>query len=185
MQPSDEQYRYALQALMTDGVIAYPTEAMYGFGCSIFSESAVQKLLNIKERSVEQGLIVIAADFSQIESLLQPISAEYLEKVWATWPGPVSWAWPKTDKVPAYIHGDWYNIVVRLTVHPIARQLCEDFGGPIVSTSANRHGETPCRTAAEVEACFGRVLDYILPGDIGDLNQATPIYDVMTGERLR
>lgn len=185
MQPSTQDYHHALQALMTDGIIAYPTEAVYGLGCSIFSECAVQKILTLKERPVEMGLIIIAADFMQIESLVEPLSSQHLDKVWATWPGPTSWAWPKTDLVPAYIHGDWDSVVVRISAHPIVRQLCLDFGGPIVSTSANRHGEVPCRTAAEVAACFGQAVDYILPGDIGDLDKPTPIYDVMTGDVLR
>ena len=88
IEPSNDAYHYALQALMDDGVIAYPTEAVYGFGCNPFSKKAVEKLLAIKDRPVYKGLILIAGDFAQIEPLLQPLTTEITEKVWATWPGP-------------------------------------------------------------------------------------------------
>ncbi len=178
-------YRAAIAALQNDGVIAYPTEAVYGLGCSPFSEKAVQKLLALKQREVNKGLILIAANFAQLESLLQPLPPERLDQILATWPGPVSWAWPKTDKIPAYIHGDWDSVVVRVSAHPIVQSVCMQFGGPLVSTSANRQGENPCRSAAEVEAVFGAVLDHIIVGDVGGLDKPTPIFDALTGKALR
>ncbi len=185
MQASDHEYQMALQSLSEDGIIAYPTEAVYGFGCSPFSEKAVEKLLALKDRPVYKGLILIAASFTQLEPLLEELPADRMAAVLATWPGPVSWAWPMNSRVPAYIHGDFDTVVVRVTAHPVARQLCEDFGGPLVSTSANRSGETPCRNYDEVFARFDHELDYILPGDVGDLKNPTPIYDATTGKLLR
>ncbi len=183
--PSTIEYEKAIDALKHDGVIAYPTEAVYGLGCSPFSKKAVEKLLALKHRATAKGFILIAADFSQLEPLLQALPPERLNLVLPTWPGPVSWAWPKTDKVPAYIHGDWDSVVVRVSAHPIVRQLCLQFGGPLVSTSANLHGETPCKTANEVRECFADRLDYILEGAVGDLDKPTPIYDALTGKVLR
>ncbi len=182
---STENYRAALRALMNDGVIAYPTEAVYGLGCSPFSDKAVQKLLAIKQRDVGKGLILIAANFAQLGPFLQPLSPERLTSILATWPGPVSWAWPKTDKVPAAIHGEWGSVVVRVSAHPVVQQLCLDFGGPLVSTSANRQGEVPCRTADEVYACFATDLESILVGNVGGLDKPTPIFDALTGKVVR
>lgn len=183
--PHAIQYEKAIDALKHDGVIAYPTEAVYGLGCSPFSEKAVKKLLGLKNRSAHKGLILIAADFSQLESLLRPLAPERLNLILATWPGPVSWAWPKTDKVPACIHGDWDSVVVRVSAHPVVRQLCRQFAGPLVSTSANHQSEIPCKTAPEVRECFGTRLDYIVEGSIGDLDKPTPIYDALTSKVLR
>ncbi|MCD6045151.1 MAG: putative ribosome maturation factor [Gammaproteobacteria bacterium] len=178
-------YSAAVTALRNDGVIAYPTEAVYGLGCAPFSEKAVKKLLALKQRGMAKGLILIAADFTQLQPLLRPLPQERFDQILATWPGPVSWAWPKTDKIPAYIHGDWDSVVVRVSAHPIVQQLCLQFGGPLVSTSANRQGENPCRSAAEVKTVFGSLLDDILIGDVGGLDKPTPIFDALTGHALR
>lgn len=178
-------YSVAIEVLRNDGVIAYPTEAVYGLGCSPFSEKAVEKLLAIKQRDAAKGLILIAANFAQLESLLQPLPQERLDQILATWPGAVSWAWPKTDKVPAYIHGDWDSVVVRVSAHPIVQQLCLQFGGPLVSTSANIQGVDPCRSAAEVSAVFDSSVDHIIVGEIGTLDKPTPIFDALTGHVFR
>jgi L-threonylcarbamoyladenylate synthase len=178
-------YQAVIEVLQNDGIIAYPTEAVYGLGCSPFSQKAVEKLLAIKQRDVAKGLILIAANFEQLAPLLQPLPQERLDQILATWPGPVSWAWPKTAKVPAYIHGDWDSVVVRVSAHPIVQQLCLDFGGPLVSTSANRQGENPCRNAAEVSTVFGSSVDHIIVGEVGTLDKPTPIFDVLTGKVLR
>ncbi len=178
-------YSVAIKVLRNEGVIAYPTEAVYGLGCSPFSQKAVEKLLAIKQRDVAKGLILIAANFAQLESLVQPLPQERLDLILSTWPGPVSWAWPKTDKVPAYIHGDWDSVVMRVSAHPIVQQLCLEFGGPLVSTSANRQGENPCCSAAEVRAIFSTSVDHIIVGEVGTLDKPTPIFDAVTGATLR
>jgi L-threonylcarbamoyladenylate synthase len=121
-------YSVAINVLRNDGVIAYPTEAVYGLGCSPFSEKAVEKLLAIKQRDVAKGLILIAANFAQLESLLQPLPQERLDQILATWPGPVSWAWPKTNKVPAYIHGDWSTTVVYTVWRTVGIDQCQSPG---------------------------------------------------------
>jgi L-threonylcarbamoyladenylate synthase len=178
-------YHAAITTLQNDGVIAYPTEAVYGLGCAPFSEKAVQKLLALKQRDLSKGLILIAANFAQLEPLLQPLPPERLDQILATWPGPVSWAWPKTEKVPAYIHGDWDSVVVRVSAHPIVQSVCLQFGGPLVSTSANRQGENPCRNATEVNRVFGSLLDHIIVSDVGGLDKPTPIFDALTGRVFR
>ncbi len=183
--PGIAEYREAVKNLKQEGVIAYPTEGVYGLGCSPFSENAVKKLLHLKNRAVRKGFILIAADFKQIEPLLEILPEERLKSILATWPGPVSWAWPKSAKVPAYIHGDWDSVVVRVSAHPIVQQLCQHFGGPLVSTSANHQGEEPCKNAEEVQMCFDTAVDYILIGAVGGLDKPTPIFDALTGKQLR
>ena len=183
--PNIAEYEKAARVLKEEGIVAYPTEGVYGLGCSPFSENAIKKLLHLKNRAVDKGFILIAADFTQIEPLLKTLPAERLKSILATWPGPVSWAWPKSAEVPAYIHGDWNSVVVRVSAHPIVQELCQHFGGPLVSTSANHQGEEPCKNAEEVQMRFDTAVDYILTGAVGGLKKSTPIFDALTGKQLR
>src|SRR3990167_4516311 len=129
------------KVLQQQGVIAYPTEAVYGLGCDPFSELAVKKILKLKKRDINKGLILIASNWKQIENLIQPIPDEKLSQVMQTWPGPVTWLFPASDEVPRWISGAHSTIALRITAHPIAKALCEKWNGPIVSTSANKEGE--------------------------------------------
>lgn len=140
-------FRQMTQAQITmaqGGVIAYPTEAVYGYGCDPFNEEAVERLLAIKERPWHKGLILIAADMDQLEPLLAPLTPEQLARLEDTWPGPNTWLIPDPeDLVPKIVKGVHGSVAVRVCGHPVARRLCEQWGGPIVSTSANRSGEPP------------------------------------------
>jgi L-threonylcarbamoyladenylate synthase len=175
----------AIAVLKQGGIIAYPTEAVFGLGCDPFNESAVLRILNIKNRSVDKGLILIAANWQQIENLVQPLEPSILQKAFATWSGPITWVFPTSNIVPAWIRGAYDSVALRVTSHPIARKICEDYGGPIVSTSANVEGRKPARTADEILEYFANKIDYIVPGKVGDLKQPTKIYDILTGKILR
>jgi L-threonylcarbamoyladenylate synthase len=87
--------------------------------------------------------------------------------------------------VPDWVAGSHPGIALRVTAHPIASELCRRFGGVLVSTSANRHGEPPAKTAADVRAAFGAQLAYILDGAVGGLDKPTPIRDAVSGEIIR
>lgn len=171
--------------LQQGGLFAYPTEAVYGLGCDPFNRAAVERLCALKQRSIEQGLILIAANFSQIEKLIAPLSEEILQRAKSTWPGPYTWVFPRSELVPDWISGDHPTIALRVTAHPIAAAICQQFGGAIISTSANRHGHAPARTAEEVRAMLGDKVDFIVEGEVGGLAQPTPIRDGVSGEIFR
>ena len=173
------------KVLQQQGVIAYPTEAVYGLGCDPFSELAVKKILKLKKRDINKGLILIASNWKQIENLIQPIPDENLSQVMQTWPGPVTWLFPASDKVPRWISGTHSTIALRITAHPVAKAICEKFSGPIVSTSANEEGEIPAKTVEQVKLYFPSGIDLLIPGEVGDLSQPTPIRDVISGEFIR
>lgn len=174
-------------ALRSGGVIAYPTEAVWGLGCDPRNPLACQKLFALKQRQPAQGVLLIAADFEQAAAYidLAATSAMAIARARATWPGPHTWIFPRADNVPGWIAGAHAGIALRVTAHPPAAALCRAFGGALVSTSANRHGETPSRTVADVHASVGPRLDAILNGTTGGLERPTPIRDASSGEVLR
>jgi len=174
----------AAQVLRAGGVIAYPTEAVYGLGCDPHNEAAVQRILELKGRPREQGVILIAADFEQIESYID-IDTATGERLRASWPGPVTWVVGARPAVPGWIRGRHAGVAVRVTDHGPTVALCRAFGGALVSTSANRSGKAPARSAAEVAAAFGDGLDFILDGPLGGRESPSEIRDAVTGHVLR
>ena len=180
-----ENLNKAVTCLHKGGVIAYPTEAVYGLGCDPFNVDAVAHLLQIKNRSIKKGFILLASEWEQLEPLVQPIDPHALARVFSTWPGPVTWIFPAAPTVPAWIRGEHTGIAVRVTDHPIAKALCHQFDGPLISTSANREGYPPFRDARTVAIAFDQDVDYILPGNVGQFLRPTQIRDAVTGEVLR
>jgi L-threonylcarbamoyladenylate synthase len=171
----------SIEILNQGGIIAYPTEAVYGFGCDPLHEISVMKLLALKKRSVAKGLILIAANWEQLSPYLQPIALNRMKPVLATWPGPVTWVFPAAEKVPHWIRGSHSTIAVRITAHPLARSLCEAFGRPLVSTSANVEGEPPAKEAKEIVL----PVDFIIEGQTGGLSKPTEIRDALNGKVIR
>jgi len=181
----DQQIAAADAALRHGGVIAYPTEAVYGLGCDPSNRDAVARLFELKDRPAEQGVLLIAGDFAQVEKFIVPVPADVLARVRATWPGPHTWVFPRSVSTPAWLAGAHAGIALRVTAHAPAIDLCRAFGGALVSTSANRHGAPPARTAADVRSAFGSELAYILDAPTGGLERPTPIRDAVSGGIFR
>jgi L-threonylcarbamoyladenylate synthase len=183
----DPAFDRAVAALRAGGVIAYPTEAVFGLGCDPQNQAAVARLFALKQRPPTQGVLLIAADFAQVEKFidLAAVPADALARAQATWPGPHTWIFPRATATPNWLTGAHSGIAVRVTAHALAAALCHAFGGALVSTSANRHGEPPARSTEAVQAAFGAELAYILPGETSGLARPTPIRDVITGEEIR
>ncbi len=126
--------------LKQGGVIVYPTEAVWGVGCDPQNHKAVMRLLAMKNREWQKGLILIAAHIEQVEPYIDMPSRMAWRRATATWPGASTWVFPATDYCPMWISGERSTVAVRVTAHPLAARLCDEFGGAIVSTSANRAG---------------------------------------------
>ncbi len=178
---STSELAQAANVLHQGGIVAYPTESCFGLGCDPTNESTVLRLLGLKERDVEKGLILIAADVEQLTAYV----ATFPRKALVTWPGPYTWLLEATASAPAWITGSHPRIAVRVTSHPQAAALCRQAGISIVSTSANRGGESPAESAGEASRYFGDQIDYVLPGEIGKLEKPTPITDGVTGKIIR
>lgn len=175
----------AASCIARGGVIAYPTEAVFGLGCDPDNESAVRRILELKSRPAEAGLILIADEFSRFESFVQPVSPADLERARSRWPGPVSWLFPRSSKVPDWLAGRHPTIAIRVTAHPLCRDLCAKLGGAIVSTSANPGGEEPARSSREVLAYFKDRIDGVLEGPLGEQENPSEIRDLASGKLVR
>lgn len=174
-------------ALRAGGVIAYPTEAVWGLGCDPFDAAALARLLALKQRPAAKGMIVIAARPAQVDRYLRwsALAPERRDQVLASWPGPNTWLIPCTDAVPHGLRGDHDTLAVRITAHPVAAALCEAFGGPIVSTSANRAGAPPARRIGDLADDLRDALDGWVEGDTGDRALPSVIRDARDGRIIR
>jgi L-threonylcarbamoyladenylate synthase len=179
------QLREAVRRVQAGAVVAYPTEAVYGLGCDPLDADAVQRILAIKGRPVHKGLILIAADFAQLRSFVGELDVQRQAEVRATWPGPHTWLLPAAPHCPSWLTGRHDSLAVRVTAHPLAAALCRQAGMPLVSTSANRAGRRPARSALGVRRCCGAEVDYILHGPTGGLQRPTAIRDARSGALLR
>ena len=135
----------AVECLRAGRVIAYPTEAVFGLGCDPRNESAVRHILSIKVRPASMGLVLIGSHFDQFGSWVKPVAEELLDNAMRTWPGPVTWLFPRADGVPDVVAGQHATVAIRVTDHQPSRALCEAFDSPIVSTSANPSTAEPAQ----------------------------------------
>lgn len=179
------QIHQAVDWLEGGGVVAYPTEAVWGLGCDPLIADAVWRILKMKQRNWRKGLILIAARFEQLLPYLDLPAPSVCERAFATWPGPYTWVFPASRHCPALITGGRATVAVRVTAHPGTARLCMEFGGPLVSTSANRSGREPARSPIAVRRQFGAGVDILVPGPIGALQGPTPIRDIVTGQTFR
>lgn len=177
--------RFAARWLRMGGIVAYPTEAVYGLGCDPARTDALRKLLKLKRRPWHKGLILIAARPVQFDPFLAPLDTERVERAHARWPGPTTWLWPTHPWVSPLLRGEHRTLAVRVPGHPLARALCDAFGGALVSTSANRVGQKPARSALEVRRKLGHGGLFILSGAVDHKARPSRIMDIHSGRVLR
>lgn len=175
----------AVRALDNGGIIAYPTEGVYGLGCLPTQLDAIERLLRVKRRSPRKGLPLIAASLEQLASWVTIPDDERRQEILASWPGPVTWVLPSRAETPDLLTGGRNTLAVRVTDHAISRALCLQAGAPLISTSANRAGRPPLLSARAVRRALGGEIDYVLAGPLGGLEHATAIRDGLTGAYLR
>jgi len=177
----------AATVLKRGSVIAYPTEAVWGLGCDPMNHAAVLRLLEIKQRDVDKGLILIASHLDQFKSLLDyaALPTDRLAEVLATWPGPHTWVMPARALAPRWITGVHTGIAVRISAHPVVTALCNAFDGALVSTSANLAGAAAPKLLSEFEPALLARIDGVVEGAIGALQRPTPICDARSGVVLR
>lgn len=186
MTPEADIYQ-AAQSLHDGGVIAYPTEAVWGLGCDPRNEAAVRRLLALKQREVDKGLILIAADEAQLAPYIDMDALDDTQRtaVRASWPGPHTWIVPASTSAPAWITGMHSGIAVRVSAHPIVIALCNAFGGALVSTSANKASQPAPSSRDALDLGIVAAVDAVTIGETGGLLRPTPIRDARSGDMLR
>jgi len=177
--------RQAVRQLRLGGIIAYPTDTVYGLGCDPFNAAATLQLIALKQRSIKQGLILIASELQQLEPCLRTLPANVRRRITRSRNTPITWVLPCHDWVPEWLRGDHETLAVRITDHPVVVALCQQFNGPLVSSSANRHGLQPANDSLAVRKAFAEQLDYILHSKRSGTGQPSQIRNGLNGEILR
>lgn len=177
--------RHAVHVLRRGGLIAYPTEAVFGLGCLPDKTQTIKKLLQLKQRPIEKGLILLAADLSQLTPYISPLEQDVEQKIQSGWPGPTTWVVPTPSRTSPLIRGKFHSIAIRVSAHPIVRELCRQCNSPIISTSANMTGQNMSYSAFDVRLRFKDQLDCILNAPLGDSDKPSVIRDAMSGRVIR
>ncbi len=177
--------RQASRALRAGGVIGYPTETVFGLGCDPLNLFAVKELLALKHRPMAKGLILIAAELHQLLPYIDINDSALLEKLETHRSHPTTWVVPARANTPTWLTGTHDSIAVRITTHPLAAALCSEFGGAIVSTSANPSGRPPAQTALIVRRYFGDRLDYLLPASRPASTKPSEIRELISDKVIR
>ncbi len=180
-------YEAAAEALKNGEVIAYPTEGVYGFAADAMNERAVEKLLNMKERSASKGFIVMGASLSKLSTLIKPLTNEQEKTLLESLRGGFRYTWivPCVDDCPEYLRGKFTTLAIRVTNHPDALALCELMPVGVVSTSANLHKEAPLTTPEAIMSLFGGQIAGVMEGSVGGLSSPTRIVHLESGEVIR
>jgi len=173
----------AARILQQGGVVAYPTEGVFGLGCLPDDREAANRIFAIKRRDPAMGLILIASDPVQFEPYAS-LPAEHRD-LYSSNDQPVTWVLPAKSSTPAWIRGRHPGVAVRICSHPVAAALCEVLGSALVSTSANLSGQPPPRNSVVLRRRFGALVDYIVPGECGPARGPSEIRDFASGRILR
>ena len=177
----------AAALLRSGGIVAYPTEGVWGLGCDPGNPRAVERLLELKQRDVRKGLILVAGAESQLAAFVDGtrLPEGRLAEIRASWPGPNTWIMPATTTAPGWITGEHEGIAVRVSAHPVVVALCAAFGGALVSTSANRAGQPAARDRHALDLLLMKSIDGLVVGETGGRDGPSVIRDGMSGAVLR
>ena len=178
---------HAAEVFTRGGIIAYPTEAVFGLGCDPDNDDAVNKLLLLKERSVDKGLILLAANYEQLLPYLDndAISQDQRSLILSRWPAALTQVLPANNNISPLLCGVFDSIAVRVTNHPDVIALCNLTNKAVVSTSANLSGQPPATTWQQVEQKLGDKVDSIIKTDTLGFIKPTSIIDGLTGSVIR
>ncbi len=162
------------RVLHEGGVVLHATEGVWGFACDPHCETAVREILAIKGREAAKGLLIIGSDVADFEEHLSGLGHRH--EVEASWPGHHTWVLPNKNRYGTLITGGRDTIACRVPDHAQARDLCKAFGGPLVSTSANRSAEPPVTEEREGRVQFAGEVDCILPGRTNGVDAPSTIH---------
>ena len=170
--------------LRRGGVIAYATESCFGLGCDPRNRLGVQRILRLKGRPQHKGLILIATHLQQLQLYIGKLNADQQTQMLLQRSRPHTWLAPIGDACPKWLSGKHRSIAVRITDFPPTRNLCKNADIALVSTSANRSGCRPAKTARDCQRQFGAQVR-VIAGRLGQQRRPSTIQDLASGKILR
>ncbi len=182
--PDDRSLRHFLK---NGGVIAYPTESIFGLGCDPKCRLGVKRLLKLKGRPQHKGLILISDQLSRLQPYIAKMNQAQISTMEAAWnikTKPHTWIVPRSKDCPKWLTGRHNSVAIRVTSHALTARLCKNSRMALVSTSANRNGCVPAKTASEVKRLFGRSV-MVLNGRTGGASKPSTIQDLISGKIIR
>lgn len=174
-----KQIEKGITILHQGGIVAYPTDTVYGLGVSMTSRRAVERIYRVKQRPPDMALPLLVADISQIEALAETVSEVARELIRRFLPGALTIVLPASPAVPDIITAGGKTVAVRIPAHPVPLALIKGIGTPLVGTSANISGRPDPLTAVEVHEQLGNEVDLIIddgepcPGMVSTIVDAT------------
>ena len=167
------------------GVIAHPTDTIYGLGCLANNSAGIQKIIELKKRNLDKGFILLASDISYLFPYIDSnMSMDLFKEISLPSNKPTTFLVPKSNELPPLLAGGNELLAVRITSNSLIKFFCEKTDSALISTSANLQGKKVATTKRELKSYFGNQLDYALPPS-GYNSQPSRIINLMTGERIR
>lgn len=177
-QPTSQNINQAADIIKNGGLIAYPTETVYGLGADPHNAEAIQKIFTAKGRAEDKGIILLIRGVDDLSALVRLVSPTAQILIEAFWPGPLTLVFRANRDLSPALLGGRNTVALRHSSSSIATELLTALGGPLTSTSANRSAEPPARSASEVENTLGDHLDLILDGGLSDSTLPSTLVDV-------
>ncbi|MBN2336294.1 threonylcarbamoyl-AMP synthase [Candidatus Bathyarchaeota archaeon] len=180
VKPDEEGLKLAATTMLTGGIVIYPTETFYGLGSVPSDPDATRRVCEIKGRA-DKPLPLICGDENMARRIVEfNVAAEVLAQRF--WPGPLTLVLPKKIDYPIWVTHGKKTLAVRVPGHDVARRLASMSAGVIISTSANKSGEAPPRTAKEAMSQFGRTVDVVVDGGVTPGGLPSTVLDLTSGE---
>lgn len=170
--------RPAADWLARGGIVAFPTDTLYGLAVNVRDAAAVRSVFDLKGRQARAALPVVAADTAQVVLATGALSAREARLARTFWPGPLSIVRDAPVWMPAEVHGGHRTVAIRVPAHTVARGLAEAFGGLIAATSANRSGEAPAMGAGDLGTLADDPRVFVVDGGVTSGGAPSTLVDV-------
>jgi len=178
---SDREIGQAVAVLRGGGLVAFPTETVYGLGADASNPAAVRRIFEAKGRPAAHPVIVHLADAVQVATWAREVPEAARRLARKFWPGPLTMVLRRSAAVSDVVTGGQDTVALRVPSHPVALQLLARFGGGIAAPSANRHGRVSATTADHVRREFGAAVGCVLDGGEAEVGIESTIVDLSGG----
>ncbi len=164
--PQPYKIRKVVEILNNDGIIIYPTDTIYGIGCSIYSQKAIERIRQIKGREKNKFFSILCYDLKDLSKYAKNVSNEAYKLMRRILPGPYTVVLQASRELPKILHSKRKTVGLRIPDHKLSREIVKELGHPIITTSANRSGQEPLNDPKLLEKEFGKEVDVVIEGEV-------------------